>query len=138
MKKKKIRIIIDTNLWISFLISNTFSELDALIFEKKCILIFSDELLSEFIEVIQRPKFKSFFSEDDIESILDVIQKYANFIEVESKIKICRDFKDNFLLALSKDSKADFLITGDKDLLVLNRFESTTIITISDFIEKLK
>ncbi len=138
MKKKKIKIIIDTNLWISFLISNTFSELDSIIFEKKCILIFSDELLSEFIEVIQRPKFKSFFSENDIESILDVIQKYAKFIEVESKTNVCRDFKDNFLLALAKDSKADFLLTGDKDLLILSRFENTIITTISDFLEKLK
>jgi hypothetical protein len=52
------RIILDTNLWISFLITNQFTELDELIETDKIILIFSDELLAEFIDVVSRPKFK--------------------------------------------------------------------------------
>jgi hypothetical protein len=54
-------------------------------------------------------------------------------IEIASTVEICRDEKDNFLLALAKDSKADFLITGDKDLLVLNVFENTKILTFTEF-----
>jgi len=46
---------------------------------------------------------------------------------------LCRDDKDNFLLALAKDSNADFLITGDKDLLILKKFEDTSIVTIADY-----
>ncbi len=51
-------------------------------------------------------------------------------------IKICRDEKDNFLLSLSVDSKAEYLITGDKDLLVLEKIENTEILTFSEFIER--
>lgn len=54
------RIIIDTNLWISFLISGN-AKLDALLFSKKVVLIFSEELLSEFVRVAYRPKFNRFF-----------------------------------------------------------------------------
>lgn len=55
------RIILDTNLWISFLITKNHKSVDDLIKVKKLVLIFSDELLEEFIEVVKRPKFKKFF-----------------------------------------------------------------------------
>ena len=56
-------------------------------------------------------------------------------MKVKSNIEICRDEKDNFLLNLALDSKADYLLTGDKDLLILESIENTEIITFSEFIE---
>lgn len=58
MRKKVSRIIIDTNLWISFLISRDFTKLDEIIFSRQCILVFSQELLDEFLNVARRPKFR--------------------------------------------------------------------------------
>jgi len=133
MKSKNQRIILDTNLWISFLISKNYSQLDEIIFERKCTLIFSEELLNEFLEVIKRPKLRRFFSQEDTENLIETIEEYADFISVTSKVDICRDEKDNFLLSLSKDSNANFLITGNKDLLVLEEFEKTKIVTITQF-----
>ena len=132
------KIILDTNLWISFLISNNFSQLDQLIEKKEIILIFSNELLEEFIEVIHRPKFKKYVSEEDIANLLNYFDQYARIIEVKSNVQICRDQKDNFLLNLSIDSKAHFLITGDKDLLVLKRVQKTKIISFRDFLKHIK
>ncbi|MDO5615364.1 MAG: putative toxin-antitoxin system toxin component, PIN family [Cruoricaptor ignavus] len=110
--------------------SKDFTKLD-----KKCVLVFSEELLNEFLTVVKRPKFRRFFSKEDIEEILETIQEYAEYFEVLSKITICRDIKDNFLLSLAKDSETDFLITGDKDLLELQFFEKTRILTITEFFE---
>lgn len=81
----------------------------------------------------QRPKFKKYFTSADLEELLIAISARAHFIEVSGTVKICRDPKDNFLLALAKDGKADYLLTGDKDLLELKKFEKTNIITISEF-----
>lgn len=136
MQNKVSRIIIDTNLWISFLITKDFTRLDEIIFSKAGILIFSQELLDEFLEVARRPKFRGFFSFADIEDILETINEYAEFVKVQAKIEACRDLNDNFLLSLSKDGNADFLLTGDKDLLILKKFGETTIITISDFLQE--
>lgn len=136
MKIKKV--ILDTNLWISFLISKKFSEIDKLIDDKKIILIFSNELLEEFIDVVSRPKFKKYFSKKDIEKFLEYFDQFGELVKVKSDIKICRDEKDNFLLNLSVDSNADFLITGDKDLLILEKIETTKIIAFSEFIEQTK
>lgn len=131
------RVIIDTNLWISFLISKDYSKLDEILFTKKATLVFSQELLDEFITVVRRPKFRRFFSPSDIEDVIETIEEYADFVEVNSNENACRDIKDNFLLSLSIDGNVDFLLTGDKDLLALNPYKSTTIITLSEFLQTL-
>lgn len=135
MQNKVSRIIIDTNLWISFLITKDFTKLDEIIFSRNGILVFSQELLDEFLEVARRPKFRRFISPADIEEILGTIDEYADFVKVQTKIEVCRDTKDNFLLSLSVDGKADFLLTGDKDLLDMTKFGETAIVTISDFLQ---
>ena len=133
MKNK--RIILDTNLWISFLISKNLSKLDPLINEGKIKLLFSKESFEEFVDVVERPKFKRFFSIKDIEQILNIFDQFGELIIVKSKVSICRDEKDNFLLNLSIDGKADYLITGDKDLLILKKIERTKILTIKQFLD---
>jgi len=64
------------------------------------------------------------------------VQQRAIFVNVTTPLQNwCRDVKDNYLLALSKDADADYLITGDKDLLVLKQFENTLIVTLAQFLE---
>lgn len=133
MRNKKI--ILDTNLWISFLITKKLLEIDNLIENKKITLIFSDELIAEFVEVVHRPKFEKYFSKEDIEKIFNYFDQFGKLIKVKSDIHICRDEKDNFLLNLSVDSKADYLITGDSDLLVLEKIERTKIMNFTDFVK---
>ena len=135
MLKRKNRIIIDTNLWISFLLSDTFSKIDSVLKNNTAVLIFSKELLEEFLEVVQRPKFVRYFSSEKINELLDSIELYAEFVDVNSEVELCRDSKDNFLLALAKDGKATHLITGDKDLLVLDKAGKTKIVTIADYLK---
>ena len=134
MPKKKDSIIIDTNLWISFLLTNDFSKLDEIFSAKLIILLFSQALLEEFIGVAQRPKFKKYFSLKDLEKLLSQIKNVAEFIEVTSDVQICRDPKDNFLLALAKDGTATHLISGDKDLLDIKEFDNTKIITMTNYL----
>ena len=134
MQNKVSRIIIDTNLWISFLITNDYTKLDEIILSGNAILVFSQELLDEFLAVAKRPKFRRFFSLADIEELLETISDYADLVKVKTPINVCRDPKDNFLLALSIDGRADFLLTGDNDLLELSKIGETTIVTISDFL----
>lgn len=134
MRKKKDRIIIDTNLWISFLLSKRTTGLDKLFLEQSITLIFSQELLDEFIEVARRPKLKKYFSLSDLEELLLEINSHAEFVSITSSINLCRDQKDNFLLSLAIDSNATYLLTGDKDLLVVNKIGKTKIITVSQFL----
>ncbi|MEX2603619.1 MAG: putative toxin-antitoxin system toxin component, PIN family [Gracilimonas sp.] len=130
-----MRIILDTNLWISFLISSKYNQLDSLLFEEKCTLLFSQELLEEFIAVAKRPKLRKYISREEMEVLLDTIDEIAEFITVTSNVDLCRDPKDNFLLSLALDGEADYLLTGDNDLLVLEKVGETKIIKIADFFD---
>ena len=130
-----IRAILDTNLWISYLISKRLSEIDELFDRDDLLLLFSEELLDEFIGVASRPKFTSYFPDEDVEELLSLFDEFGEIIEVTSEVDLCRDPKDNFLLALAKDGNADFLVTGDEDLLVIRKFENTQILSYSAFEE---
>jgi uncharacterized protein len=134
MPKQKDRVIIDTNLWISFLLAKDFSKFDSIIADNEITLIFSAELIDEIVEVTQRIKFQRYFKLDDVESLLLKLKSRAIFIEVKSEINKCRDPKDNFLLSLSLDGNATHLLTGDKDLLILKRFGQTKILKITKYL----
>lgn len=131
--RRKQRLIIDTNLWVSFLLSKKFNFIDSLLDSRKVELVLCEELIEELIEVISRPKLSSFFSTKDRNLLFEIIERYSIYVDIVSSVTACRDSKDNFLLSLSVDAKADYLLTGDKDLLVLNPFGVTKIVTITDY-----
>lgn len=134
MRRKKDRIIIDTNLWISFLLSSRNSGLDKFFIDQSVTVLFSQELLEEFIEVARRPKLKKYFNVADLESLLHQINLHAEFVHVTSQSAACRDPKDNFLLSLALDSNANYLLTGDKDLIDLKKVGRTKILTLTQYI----
>jgi probable toxin-antitoxin system toxin component, PIN family len=137
-KSKPLKLIVDTNLWVSFVISNKLNLLDSFLFTGNARLLFSKELITEIQETITKSRLKRYFGTNALEQMFSAFEPYIDFIEVESIVTICRDPNDNFLLALAKDGKADYLITGDKDLLELKKFGKTKIKTIVGFIDETK
>lgn len=137
-RSKPVRIIIDTNLWISFIISKRFDALDSLIQSNQVRLLFSIELIEEIQATIEKPKLKKYFEANSLEEMLLAFKSFIDVVQVKSKVHVCRDPNDDFLLALAKDGKANYLITGDKDLLSLTRFRKTDIVTFKHFIETLE
>lgn len=128
-----MRIVLDTNLWISYLISNRHIKLDALMTSDDFTILYSPELIKEFLTVAERPKFEKYFSANDIADLIEQINAVGELIEIQLDIQLCRDEKDNFLLNLAVDGKANFLITGDKDLLEIGDIEGTEILTYRQF-----
>jgi len=96
LKKTNYRVIIDTNLWVSFLLSKDQSKLDQLFSQQLITILFNEELLEEFKNVAQRQKFRKYFSAVGFENLILRIQKKAKFIQSKSAVSICRDSKDDF------------------------------------------
>ena len=136
MARKVKRVILDTNIFISYLIGGTMTSIDNLILDRNIKLIYSSELLKEILDVVQRPKLMKYFSIEDVNLLLDFLEQDAEFVPVVSKIKVCRDPKDDFLLALAYDANADYLVTGDEDLLEIKVFKKTEILTMKDFLRR--
>ena len=131
--KSLIKIIIDTNVWVSFLMGRTLKGLECYIYDNHFQIISCKEQLSELQEVLYRPKMARYFSVQQINGMFELLADNALFVKIFSKIDICRDAKDNYLLTMAIDSNADFLITGDKDLLSIKQIDVTKIISFKDF-----
>ncbi|MCL2328630.1 MAG: putative toxin-antitoxin system toxin component, PIN family [Bacteroidetes bacterium] len=131
--KSLVKIGIDTNVWISFLMGKTLARLESYIYNGHFQIVTCAEQLSELQDVLYRPKMERYFSKQQIKGVFELLADYALLINVFSKVDICRDAKDNYLLSLAIDAKIDFLITGDKDLLSLQQIETTKIINFKDF-----
>ena len=135
MKKanKANRVIIDTNVWISFLIGKHLKGLNKIISSGTIQIITCKEQISELSEVFKKPKIRKIFTHYQINEFFELLDDCAEVISIKSNVDICRDPKDNYLLSLAIDANAHFLITGDNDLLILQTIHSTHIISYKDF-----
>ncbi|MFH1005326.1 MAG: putative toxin-antitoxin system toxin component, PIN family [Bacteroidota bacterium] len=132
-REKEIRVIIDTNLFISFLIGKRLKSLKEQIINLKVRLLFTELTIKEIDLVTKKPKLQKYFNQSDVSYLLDFIQLVGEFIIIKKEPDICRDPKDNFLLGLSESGKAEYLVTGDSDLLILKQYKHTKIITYTEF-----
>lgn len=133
---KETKYICDTNILLSSLISETTPPAQTVDYIRKYgMFSFSQETLTEFEDVLKRPKFDKFLSKEKRSSFINQIFELSVFYEVNQKVDICRDPKDNKFLDVAIASYADYLITGDDDLLVLERIGNTSIITPRKFID---
>lgn len=131
--KRKIKVILDTNLFISFLIGKRLKSLKSSLVNSDVILIFAEQNIQELQIVARRDKFRRYFHEEDVNDLIDFIQIIGKIYKIDEYVEICRDPKDDFLLALAKKGKADYLVSGDKDLLVLETYQKTKIIAVDEF-----
>ena len=132
-----MKIVIDTNDYISALIGKKHREKLTFVLNRSDIEIFANEnLIAEIIEVGYRDKFRKYVSLEDVDIFVEVLQKRLTFIETSILIYDSPDPDDNYLLSLAIDSKSEYLITGDKnDLISLSPFQGILIIRLYQLIE---
>ncbi len=68
---------------------------------------------------------------------LGSLVEIAQWVKILETVQACRDPKDDAFLELAVNGQTEYLITGDKDLLVLHPFEETKILSTKDFIDTL-
>ncbi|MBQ9475552.1 MAG: putative toxin-antitoxin system toxin component, PIN family [Bacteroidales bacterium] len=130
-----MKVILDTNIWISFLLGKRLNVLREIFSMEKVEIFVSDQLLSEIRDVVSRPKFIGKIGLDTVLKLFELISAKCKFIndypDIETAI---RDTKDLYLLSMAENIPADYLVTGDNDLLVLRNYKETRIITFAEFI----
>lgn len=135
-RRGRVNVVIDTNWYISASINrNSRRKLFLLLSHPRLNILYSKELLREYEEVIKRKKFQKIIHPEQIKRFVSVIVPQISIVAVHSSVRISRDINDNFLLALCLDGQANYLITGDPDLLILNEFEDTRILQMAEFMK---
>jgi len=134
-----MRCVLDTNILISGLISADGPPgrlLDAWI-AGQFMLVSSEAQLREFRRASRYERVKPFIAASEAGALVNAIRATAVLIDRLPVIKLSPDTHDDYLLAMAKTAKAQYLVTGDKpDLLALTKIGSTRIVTAAEFVRE--
>ena len=131
-----MRVVIDTNVWVSRLL--LAGSVSAQAVDKALAgfdVMVSEPLVEELADVLSREKFDRYVSVWDREEFLRRILQIATIAPVLSEVDDCRDPDDNRLLALALDSESDYILTGDRGLLLLNPWRGVRIVSPREFLD---
>ncbi len=135
--KNKV-FVFDTNSLISALLSPKSTNAEALKKELTIgVVVYSAYTFTELVNVLFRSKFDKYFSLDDRKQMINLLEMQMKEITVYSNVKVCRDPKDDIFLNLAIDAKANFIITGDSNLLIIIKYENFVIVNASTFLNDL-
>jgi len=134
--KKIIRVVLDTNVLISALLfKGELTRMVGLWQRGKMIPVISKETFDELRTVLEYPKFS--LSRAEIKSLIEQeILPFFEVVNVSKHVKgACRDPGDDKFISCAISANADYIVTGDKDLSDLKKYQSVRIIHASDFIK---
>lgn len=132
-----MRVVLDTNIIVSSALGGAL----VFIFEKwddeKFTVVVTTEILREYIDVLNRPKFK--LPQSTIDRITRFIYEFSEFVVPEERIQyIYADPKDDKFLEAAIAGKVDFIVSGDQHLLSLNEFRGIPILNGREFMDWLE
>ncbi len=131
MKMNKLNIVLDVNVIISALLFTQSKPRKALdIIRHNHLILMSEITLLELEQVLNRPKFNKYVTLEERQNFLTQLVERVFLVEIFESIEECRDPKDNKYLELAVSGNADYIMTGDNDLLVLNPFRAISIMTV--------
>lgn len=130
-----MRFVFDTNVIVSaalFADSIPRQAFDKALDEGR--ILISVPVLLELAEVLSRKKLNHYLLEEERMRFLVALLKEAELVEIDEVITVCRDVKDNKFLELAISGKAECIVSGDKDPLVLSPFRGLPILTPREFL----
>ena len=130
-------VVLDTNVLVGYLWSsaNCFRIVRAMLLEGRFTAALSREMMKEFDDVVSRPKIKKRIGETDPAIFRREYLLSTIFVRPKSNVTVCADPDDNMLLECAQEAGADYLVTGDDDLLRLGCFRKTQIVKPTWFIK---
>jgi putative PIN family toxin of toxin-antitoxin system len=135
------KVIIDTNVIVSSLIQRSYPYriIFDLFLEDKICLCISQSLITEYYEVLERPKFEQ-FKEFSIKAktVLANIEIKSLFYHPKTTVDMLMDKDDNKILELADECNADFIVTGNINDFSFPFYKQTSILTPRDYWENYK
>jgi uncharacterized protein len=134
-KKRAVPLVVlDTNILISYLfggktITSIIDSLENNAFQP----VTSSYIVNEFLETARRPRITKYIDPALADEFISEWISYAVFVHPRHKVVICRDCNDNPIIACALEAGAEYIVTGDKDLLSIKSFQGVTILSPTDF-----
>ena len=136
------RAVVDTNILIRALIKpqGTVGPVLTRLRDGDYTLLYAEPLLDELMAKLALPRIRDKYhlADDDVETVLALILLRGESVMPQRRITACRDPKDNVVLEVAVAGEADYIVTGDNDLLVLHPFEDIPIVGPAEFLKALE
>jgi putative PIN family toxin of toxin-antitoxin system len=133
-----IRAVVDTNILIRALIKprGTVGPVLAHLAESQYTIVYSEPMLDELIAKLALPRIREKYGIDQetIETTIALLAIRGELVHPTQPVKVCRDPKDDMLIEAALAGGAEFLVTGDEDLLVLKKYGTVQVITPRTFL----
>jgi putative PIN family toxin of toxin-antitoxin system len=132
---KPLRVVLDTNVLVSALLfGGRAGMLRDAWQDGRIIPLVSKATFAEFRKVLSYPKFK--LSQREIRAIInEEILPFVEPVEIDDQVSgVCRNAHDDMFFAVAACGSAEYLVTGDQDLLVLKNYSTTRIVTVAEFL----
>ena len=133
-----LKVIVDTNVLISSLIQHSYPFLvvDFILMESRIEICISDDIITEYFDVLSRVKFFKYPDYEVRSKILLSSIKKIGFIHFPTiKLDIIKDESDNRFMELAETCNADYLITGNTKHFPMQKYKSTKIVSPKEFYE---
>ena len=128
-----MKVVFDTNVYVSaFLIPGSQGDRAFLLARRKSVLLYSSvPILTETARVL-RTKFDQ--TDADIRTALKIIARAAFIVRPSIKVTVLADTPDNRILECAVEARANLIVTGDRHMLQIKKFEDIAIIRLADFL----
>jgi putative PIN family toxin of toxin-antitoxin system len=134
----RIRVIVDTNTFVSAAIFDSSVPRQVINKVKSIgIILISPQTTEELYSVFSREKFNKYLTRSERAQFLQSVLDEVESVVTTSHITDCRDPRDNKFLELAVDGNAQYIITGDDDLLQLSPYHGIKILTPAEFIKEM-
>ncbi len=129
------RVVIDTNVFISALLNPLGTPKKVInIAVSQFTILQSEATYQELATRISKNKFHKYLEKDDRLDFLSSLKNRSLFVDIWHETRVCSDLDDNKFLELAVSGMAQYIITGDKELLILNTYQGIPIITPAEFL----
>ena len=139
---KKVKVVLDTNVWISIFLRKTLSrEFFDIIKVRKIEIYITEEILKEISKVLIYPKINELlkFSGVSEKEIIRNIIENSKLVKSKFKLELIKeDPEDNKVLECALQARANFIVSGNKHLLKLKKFKRMKILTPREFLDEIK
>ncbi|HTV35678.1 MAG TPA: putative toxin-antitoxin system toxin component, PIN family [Xanthobacteraceae bacterium] len=130
-----MRIVLDTNVLVSAALKRqSMPGMAVLVVERRGGLLKSLVTEQQLFEVVSRPYLATLIDPES-QAWLRKLMAAAELVDIAERIAACRDPTDDKFLELAVNGRADLIVTGDGDLLVLNPFRDIPIVTPAAFVQ---
>ena len=128
-----MRAVVDTNIVIRALIKPNGSVGPVLqrLATDDYTLVYSEPILDELLAKLALPRIRLKYHVDDpaIDTLLALFALRGVLVHPTRRIQVCRDPKDNMIIEAALEGAAEYIVTGDEDLLALKKSETIRIVT---------